>query len=681
MQAMQSLYRALSEPEALVKLVGEPETGKSTLCEKLTAYMRHKGFRVVYFRYAIESPDMLRAMLARELDLPNATNFARMLEDISLSANDKPLVLLFDDAHLLSQITLLEIYRLVEVQSGAARKLHIVLCGEPALERKIAQHSQLQSLQLHITHNIVLRPMHSAELALFLKAFFDKAKTPDLTLEPAALNYFYKCTKGMPGPTLTLCGLMVAAHREHPELRVFSKSAVGDIVQQARMAGSAAALTTPVRESNQWVVLGPVAVVVVIASIGMLYQQLAPPSENAVVAFSRAQGEEGVEPSPFVAVTTPTTATSVVLPETNIPGINEPEIVVPETVNPDTEAQDIAIAEPVAVAASGPASASVQEQDFPVSDSDLVLVTAAERGVAEADIVQPLFENIEIIADDNNALLAPVDSEVDSSITETLSETTRVATAIAQAPVTVTSPPAVAADTTAAQYADSGASPTPANEVQDQPVPNSVSTTPAAAPATSNQQTPAIATDVPVVATAESTITESAIAVTVAPDTENVATSQQVSANATAAARTLNTAAIRPSAAIAEDSHVDDSPVVAVQNAVRGWVRAWQQQNQADYFASYHEDFVPRYHASVPQWRQDRQRVIGNARAIELQLHDIEMVAGPEVDSSANVEVHFWLDYASPTYADSTLKKLVLKRQEADWLIVEEVNLEVRRSP
>ena len=42
------------------------------------------------------------------------------------------------------------------------------------------------------------------------------------------------------------------------------------------------------------------------------------------------------------------------------------------------------------------------------------------------------------------------------------------------------------------------------------------------------------------------------------------------------------------------------------------------------------------------------------------------------------IEVHFWLAYESPSYADNTLKKLLLSNEAGSWLIVEEINLEVR---
>ena len=112
----------------------------------------------------------------------------------------------------------------------------------------------------------------------------------------------------------------------------------------------------------------------------------------------------------------------------------------------------------------------------------------------------------------------------------------------------------------------------------------------------------------------------------------------------------------------------------AVRSAVDEWLQAWQSQNLEAYFALYHSRFEPRYQDSVAQWRRNRQRVIGNAAWIELELTDYQVV---EADAEST-EVQFWLGYQSGSYQDRTLKKLVLARENNRWRIIEEVNLEVQ---
>ena len=66
--------------------------------------------------------------------------------------------------------------------------------------------------------------------------------------------------------------------------------------------------------------------------------------------------------------------------------------------------------------------------------------------------------------------------------------------------------------------------------------------------------------------------------------------------------------------------------------------------------------------------------MFSNARSIQLGMTEFEIIAS----TPQRIEVQFWLDYASATYKDSTQKKLILEEQDGRWLIVEEVNLQVR---
>ena len=116
------------------------------------------------------------------------------------------------------------------------------------------------------------------------------------------------------------------------------------------------------------------------------------------------------------------------------------------------------------------------------------------------------------------------------------------------------------------------------------------------------------------------------------------------------------------------------------EEVVQAWVLAWQQRDLDNYFASYDEDFIPRYHRSKNAWHSNRQRVIGNAAKISLEVSDFAVVS----EDADSIEVHFWLAYRSPTYGDDTRKKLVLRKlpstdqQARKLLILEEINLEVQ---
>ena len=269
-QILRGLHRALSMPEAFIKLTGNARTGKSRVCEKLTQFMRHDDYRVVYFDYAIESPDMLRTTLAQKLELPDSSNFARRLEDSLRSDEQKPVILIFDDAHLLSDITLIEIYRLAEIQVGAHRSLNILLCGEAALENRLRSNDEFKSLLLSISNRFVLQVMDEQTLPQFFMAYLQKAEMPGLQLETAATNYFYKCCKGYPGPATGLCQLVVQARLGSMELTPIGKDELVRLVKSAESEQSLP--SSNYRDSNRLALLGPLGLVVIIAVLGFLFQ-------------------------------------------------------------------------------------------------------------------------------------------------------------------------------------------------------------------------------------------------------------------------------------------------------------------------------------------------------------------------------------------------------------------------
>ncbi|MCH7816425.1 MAG: hypothetical protein IIC60_07640 [Proteobacteria bacterium] len=124
-------------------------------------------------------------------------------------------------------------------------------------------------------------------------------------------------------------------------------------------------------------------------------------------------------------------------------------------------------------------------------------------------------------------------------------------------------------------------------------------------------------------------------------------------------------------ASIEEESRIT---AAVIEQSVKRWISTWENRTLELYFASYHPDFVSRYHDTQAAWRRNRQRVIGNAQWISLEMTEFQIVS----QNSDNIEVQFWLSYASPTYRDDTLKKLLLRKEAGAWLIVEEINLVVR---
>lgn len=106
----------------------------------------------------------------------------------------------------------------------------------------------------------------------------------------------------------------------------------------------------------------------------------------------------------------------------------------------------------------------------------------------------------------------------------------------------------------------------------------------------------------------------------------------------------------------------------SLQDFVDAWRDAWVARDVAAYLKHYHPDYKGQA-ASAEEWRSARQRVIGRAGQIELQLGKLEIRR--EGDDRA------WLTfdqrYKTQAHSDSGIKQLQLRRIDGKWLIEQEV--------
>jgi hypothetical protein len=111
-----------------------------------------------------------------------------------------------------------------------------------------------------------------------------------------------------------------------------------------------------------------------------------------------------------------------------------------------------------------------------------------------------------------------------------------------------------------------------------------------------------------------------------------------------------------------------------LQAVIDGWLDAWQTQDLDSYFSYYHTDFAPLYQNTLSTWREDRSTSVSNPASIAISGEDLN-VTGATINGFS---VQFWMNYQSPTYADRTLKELVLGRDtDGQFRILQEINREV----
>jgi len=379
LQLLQRLCQDLTKPEAFVQLMGIAKTGKSALCETLTLYLLRKGYDVVYIDYPIESPEMLRNVLVQKFNLPTTNNVARQLEDTFLKGFEKPKLLVFDDSHQLSDITLLEIHRMAEIQAGSKRVLNVLLCGEPELDERLLNKKELKSLLLNVSQKYLLQPMDKKTLSQFFFSYIAQTDSVGLQLSEDALVLLYRSSKGYPGPATLLVELISQSNGDSIGQQVITKLELAEQIKSSDIQK-----ILPVAELfnvNQLGVLGPIAAVFTIAAVGFMFQIF-----NGVAPHNQGSLQLSDSESPFSGSTTSTFTSRNLISDNNA---TEADSILDSTQNTSQIVSQERT--PVQLMPSLLRPTSVFSLDDEEVISDFVLVTAAEIGLAADIIIDPEF--------------------------------------------------------------------------------------------------------------------------------------------------------------------------------------------------------------------------------------------------------------------------------------------------
>ncbi|MCJ8274009.1 MAG: hypothetical protein MJK04_31995, partial [Psychrosphaera sp.] len=112
-----------------------------------------------------------------------------------------------------------------------------------------------------------------------------------------------------------------------------------------------------------------------------------------------------------------------------------------------------------------------------------------------------------------------------------------------------------------------------------------------------------------------------------------------------------------------------------VVNTLTDWTDAWSQKDMMGYFSAYMPGYAPKSSASRSSWEEKQVKRINKPSWIKLKPWGFTFTK----HTKNIVDVEFWLDYQTPTYGDSTLKALSLKRVGNRWLISHEESLKVKK--
>ncbi|CCG94112.1 AAA family ATPase [Marinobacter nauticus] len=202
--ALELLLVALRQREGFIKVTGEVGTGKTLLCRLLLNELDRDAC-TAYVPNPNLPPDTLYEAVAEELgvDVAVCANVHQILKAlnerlIALAMDQKPVVLVIDEAQAMPEETIEALRLLTNLETESTRLLQIVLFGQPELDTTLSKDS-LRQLRQRITFQTRLQPLNRDSVSQYLRHRLSQAGYNGSDLfAPAALRVIWRASGGIP---------------------------------------------------------------------------------------------------------------------------------------------------------------------------------------------------------------------------------------------------------------------------------------------------------------------------------------------------------------------------------------------------------------------------------------------------------------------------------------------------
>lgn len=203
-EALNTLLIGLGSGEGFIKVTGEVGTGKTLLCRRFLASLSDDHV-TIYIPNPSLAPIALLLAVAEELELnldPNETQFQlikhinqRLLE---LSRAGKTVVCCVDEAQAAPLESLEALRLLSNLETEKHKLIHVVLFGQPELDRHLSDPS-VRQLQQRIAFHYRLPLLRRDEFEHYLNHRLSIAGHQGASLfSPAAMRHLFRYSRGVP---------------------------------------------------------------------------------------------------------------------------------------------------------------------------------------------------------------------------------------------------------------------------------------------------------------------------------------------------------------------------------------------------------------------------------------------------------------------------------------------------
>jgi MSHA biogenesis protein MshM len=203
-ESVELLLVALRQREGFIKVTGEVGTGKTLLCRLLLNEL-DKEACTAYIPNPHLPPETLYEAVAEELgvDVARCANTHQTIKAlnqrlIKLAMEQKPVVLVIDEAQAMPEKTIEALRLLTNLETESTRLLQVVLFGQPELDVALSKPS-LRQLRQRITFQARLAPLNKDSVGQYLRHRLTQAGYNGADLfAPSAVKVIWKASGGIP---------------------------------------------------------------------------------------------------------------------------------------------------------------------------------------------------------------------------------------------------------------------------------------------------------------------------------------------------------------------------------------------------------------------------------------------------------------------------------------------------
>ena len=181
-EILAALIHLLERNDAFIKLTGEVGTGKTTLLHNLiNRLITDPRYQLVFFPSPQLTPEAMLKHLCAELGITPSAHadkadlyqliYRHVIEQFS---QNKEVIILVDEAHLMPLETLEELRLLSNIETQERKLIQIVLAGQPELDTLLAT-PQARALASRINHSLKLKAPTDTEIQAYLNHRMTKA--------------------------------------------------------------------------------------------------------------------------------------------------------------------------------------------------------------------------------------------------------------------------------------------------------------------------------------------------------------------------------------------------------------------------------------------------------------------------------------------------------------------------